>query len=113
MEIDGMDKCEAPELRCDDIGPHLHDMQKHGMGKGCDYTNVPFNDSILPVSINSTEQFLLITCIKMIAESLGCEDPLVTMDVLHTDVVSFCKHFEIFLGFKSRLDCCIFLTVCM
>ena len=108
-----MEKCEAPELRCDDVRPHLHGVQEHGTDSCCDYTNVPFDDSILPVSANSTEQLLLITCVEMVTKGLGCKDPIVTMNVLHMDIVSFWEQFKIFLGFKSRLDCCIFLTVRM
>ena len=76
VDVDRMLKCKAPELGCDYIGPHLHGMQKHGMGSGCDFPDVPLDDSILPVSADSTEQLLLITCIKMVTENLGWKTPL-------------------------------------
>ena len=47
----------------------------------------------------------------MISKGLGCEDAIVAMNVLYVNIVVFGKHFEIFPGFKGRLDRCLFLTM--
>ena len=77
------------------------------------YANVSLDDSILPVSANSTQGLLLVAGVEMVFECLGCEDAIVTVYVLHTDIESFGEYFESFLGFKSRLNGRRFLTMCM
>ena len=108
VKIKHVHKGKAPELGCDDVWLHLHGMQEHGTGTGCDYTYVALNDTLLLMCTNTAKQLLLVTCIKMIIKSLSCKDPIVTVDVLHADIVAFCKHFKIFFWFKGGLDCCFF-----
>ena len=109
--LDGV--CNCLEFGCNDIRPHLHGMQEHGMSADGDHTNVSLNYTILPMSTNTTKQLLLVTFIKMISKGLGCEEAIVAMNVLYVDVIVFDKQFEIFLGFKGGLDCCLFLTMHM
>ena len=113
MKVNHVHECEAPELGCNDIRPHLHGVHEHGMSAGGDHTNVSFNYTILPMSTNTTKQLLLVICIKMISKDLGCENTIVTMNMLYVNIIVFGKQFKIFLGFKGRLNCCLFLTMHM
>ena len=79
-------------------------MQKHHASMSGDCPNVMFNDSILPVSTNSTEQLRLIRILDRLHESFTVENLIVAVDVFDTSIVSSGKGFEANFGLKSG-DC--------
>ena len=79
-------------------------MQKHHASMSGDYPDVTFNDSILPVSTDSTELLRLIRILNRLHEGFTVENLIVAVDVIDTSIVSLGEGFKANFGLESG-DC--------
>jgi hypothetical protein len=76
-------------------------MQKHGLSMCSNYTNMTFNDAVLPMCTNTAKGLRLVSKFDCFSKSLAVKNLIITVDMLNASTKMSCKSFQLNFRLKS------------